>query len=331
MESEIRKVTAALGALLTALAVTPVAIRAAEPVATFSIVGYDAATGELGIAVQSKFFAVGSVVPWAKAGVGAIATQASANTTFGPKGLELLAAGNDPEETLKRLLAADDGRDRRQVGLVDARGRSVSYTGTECQPWAGGESGASFAAQGNILTGEEVVAGMARAYRETEGMLGEKLMRALEAGQAAGGDSRGMQSAAILIVKEKSGYGGFDDRYCDLRVDDHVAPIAELRRIFDMWKIQALVLEGYRKVEAGEFDAAIRIGEEAIGVDDGGESHYHLACYLSRAGKGPEALRRLAEAVKRDRALGPRAATDPDFEPLRGEAEFQRLTATEPR
>lgn len=326
MPRKIRTVSAALAALLSAVLFCAASAPAAQPVATFSIVGYDAETGELGVAVQSKFFAVGSVVPWARAGVGAIATQAFANTTYGPKGLELLAAGHDATATLELLLAEDEGREQRQVGIVDAKGQSVSFTGTECQPWAGGETGEHFAAQGNILTGADVVAAMARAYRETPGMLGEKLMSALEAGQAAGGDSRGMQSAAILIVKEGAGYAGFNDRYCDLRVDDHATPIAELRRIFDLWKIQALILEGYRDVEAGDFEAAVRAGEEAVRADDTGESHYHLACYLSRAGRKTEALKRLAEAVKRDPSLGARAATDPDLEPLRGEETFQRLT-----
>lgn len=329
MRCDKRKIAVAFAGILSAAALGPVSSPAAEPVATFSIVGHDAETGELGIAVQSKFFAVGSVVPWAKAGVGAIATQAFANTTFGPEGLVLLAAGHDPEDTLKQLLGNDEGRESRQVGIVDAEGRSASFTGEECQPWAGGETGEHFAAQGNILTGDEVVAEMARAFRETDGMLGEKLMRALEAGQAAGGDSRGMQSAALLIVKEGAGYAGFNDRYCDLRVDDHVAPIAELRRIFSLWKVQALVLEGYRKVEAGDFEAAIRAGREAIGLDNSGESHYHLACYLSRAGNARSALQRLAEAVTRDPTLGPRAATDPDFEPLREDEDFRRLTGAD--
>ena len=302
--------------------------RAAEPIATFSIVGYDPETHELGVCVQSKFFAVGSVVPWAKAGVGAIATQAAGNTTFGPKGLELLAAGRSPEETLKLLLADDEGRERRQVGIVDAQGRSATYTGKECQPWAGGVTGPSFSAQGNILVSEATVAAMAKAFQETKGMLGEKLLRAIEAGQVAGGDSRGMQSAAIYIVKEKGGYGGFNDRYCDLRVDDSTQPIKELRRIFDLWKIQALILEGYQKVEAGDFAAAIQLGEEAVKLDPkSGEPQYHLACYLSRAGKKAEALAMIETAAKLDPALGTRAATDTDLAPLKDEPKFQALTA----
>lgn len=300
---------------------------AAESIATFSIVGYDPETHELGVCVQSKFFAVGSVVPWAKAGVGAIATQAFGNTTFGPKGLELLAAGKSPEETMKLLLADDEGHERRQVGIVDAQGRSATYTGKECQPWAGGVSGPNFSAQGNILVSEATVAAMAKAFQGTKGMLGEKLMSAIEAGQAAGGDSRGMQSAAIYIVKEKGGYGGFNDRYCDLRVDDSKQPIQELRRVFDLWKIQALILEGYQKVEAGDFNAAIALGQEALKLDPKtGEPQYHLACYLSRAGKKAEALAMIEAAAKLDPALGTRAATDSDLTPLKDEPRFKALT-----
>jgi uncharacterized Ntn-hydrolase superfamily protein len=301
-------------------------VSAAEPIATFSIVGYDPETGELGVAVQSKFFAVGSVVPYAKAGVGAVATQAFGNTTFGPLGLELLAKGLSPQATLDSLVAPDEGRERRQVGIIDAKGNAVSFTGKECQAWAGGKTGKNYAAQGNILVSEATVNAMAKAFESTKGMLGEKLMRALEEGQKAGGDSRGMQSAAILIVKEKSGYGGFNDRYCDLRVDDHTEPIRELRRIFDMWKVQALILEGYRYVESSEFDRAYQAGKEALalgGTD--GQAEYHMACYLSRGGKSEEALEMLSAAVKKDAGLAKNAQGDPDFEPLRKDARFTKL------
>ncbi len=301
---------------------------AAEPVATFSIVGYDPSTAELGIAVQSKFFAVGAVVPWAKAGVGAIATQASANTTYGPRGLALLQAGLSPQETLDSLLATDTGRDRRQVGIVDARGRVAAHTGSECMAWAGHRTGANFTAQGNILVSEETVAAMTRAFEETEGMLGEKLMRAIEEGQKAGGDSRGVQSAAILIVREGAGYGGHNDRYCDLRVDDHTDPIGELRRIFDLWKWDALILEGYTLCDRKEWERAFAAGAKTIAMRPAeGESHYHPACYYSKAGRRAEALAHLGRAVMLDPTLGSRARQDPDFEPLWNDPEFLELTA----
>ena len=203
-------------------------------VATFSIVAYDPETKELGIAVQSKFIAVGAVVPWAKAGVGAVATQSYANTTFGPKGLELLEKGEKPDDVLVKLLEADRGREHRQVGLVDAKGRSATFTGKKCNAWAGGIAEENFCCQGNILAGEDVVKNMAKAFKEGKGDLGDRLIAALQAGQEAGGDTRGMQSAALLIVREGWGYAGFNDRYRDLRVDDHAEPIKELKRVYDL-------------------------------------------------------------------------------------------------
>jgi len=312
-----------------AVFLAPAPARAANPVATFSIVGCDPEAGELGIAVQSKFFAVGSVVPWAKAGVGAIATQAFANTTFGPLGLSLLENGGRPVTVLRAMLDSDGGRAQRQVGIVDAHGESAAHTGDECQPWAGHVTGENFSAQGNILVGKATVQAMADTFRKTDGMLAEKLMSALEAGQAAGGDSRGMQSAAILVVKAGAGYGGFNDRYCDLRVDDHERPIAELRRIFGMWKINALIQHGYVLVEHGDFEAAYRAGREAVALDgETGEPNYHLACYYSRGGRSEDALAELANAVARDASLGKRAATDTDLTPLRDDPRFRALTGS---
>ncbi len=206
------------------------------PVATFSIVGYDAESGQLGIAVQSKFFAVGAVVPWAEAGVGAIATQSWANTTYGPNGLKLLKSGLSAEQTLERLIADDPGHATRQVGIVDAKGNVANYTGDECNEWAGAVSGEHYTAQGNILAGEDVVKAMGKAYEETEGELADKLMAALFAGQDKGGDTRGQQSAALLVVQEGRGYGGFNDRYIDLRIDDAEEPIEELQRLLELHK-----------------------------------------------------------------------------------------------
>jgi uncharacterized Ntn-hydrolase superfamily protein len=205
-----------------------------EIVATFSIVGFDPETDSLGVAVQSKFLAVGSVVPWARAGVGAVATQAMANYNYGPRGLELMARGETADETVERLTSADEDREHRQVGAVDARGRAATFTGSECFEWAGGVTGENFAAQGNILVGGETVEAMARTYTETQGDLATRLLSSLDAGQAAGGDSRGKQSAALLVVREGGGYGGDNDRVVDLRVDDHPDPIGELVRIRDL-------------------------------------------------------------------------------------------------
>jgi uncharacterized Ntn-hydrolase superfamily protein len=204
---------------------------------TFSIVARDPATGDLGIAVQSKFLAVGAVVPWAKAGVGAVATQAWANTSFGPDGLAAMSAGLSPQETLARLVASDPGSAHRQVGVVDAWGQSATFTGSQCMHWAGGRTGPGFACQGNILVGEATVAAMAETFERTAGGLWDRLVAALAAGQAAGGDSRGQQSAALLVVREGGGYAGRNDRFVDLRVDDHPEPIEELRRLLDLHKL----------------------------------------------------------------------------------------------
>ena len=204
---------------------------------TFSIVGCDTTTGELGVAVQSKFIAVGSVVPWARAGIGAVATQSLANTAYGPEGLRLLGEGLAPRDVIERLTAADARRADRQVGGVDAQGHAATYTGEGCTAWAGGRVGDGYAAQGNILVSAATVDAMAETFEITGGSLTDRLLTALEAGQEAGGDRRGQQSAALLVVREGAGYGGYNDRYLDLRVDEHPAPIAELRRIVALYTL----------------------------------------------------------------------------------------------
>lgn len=204
---------------------------------TFSIVARDPQTGELGVAVESKFLAVGVVVPWAKAGIGAIATQAWANTTYGPRGLELLASGLSARETLTQLTGEDTGQADRQVGIIGVSGEPATFTGDQCFPWAGGHVGKHYTCQGNILVSEETVLSMARTFEQTPGRLCDRLVAALAAGQAAGGDSRGQQSAALLVVREGAGYGGFNDRFIDLRVDDHPHPIEELYRILQLHKL----------------------------------------------------------------------------------------------
>jgi uncharacterized Ntn-hydrolase superfamily protein len=203
-------------------------------IATFSIVAFDPETEALGVAVQSKFLAVGSVVPWARAGVGAVATQAMANYNYGPRGLGLMERGRSGEETVEDLITSDDDREHRQLGVVDARGRAATFTGRECFEWAGGLTGVHYAAQGNILVGRETVEAMAKTFEGAGGDLAGRLLAALDAGQEAGGDSRGKQSAALLVVREGGGYGGDNDRVVDLRVDDHPEPIKELIRIRDL-------------------------------------------------------------------------------------------------
>lgn len=207
---------------------------------TFSIVAFDPAASpspEWGVAVASKFLAVGSCVPWARAGVGAIATQALANVTYGPDGLTLLARGEDADAVVASLTGADEGSQHRQLGVVDSSGRAASYTGSGCYDWAGGVTGEGFCCQGNILTGRDVLSAMAAAFESTDGELATRLLAALEAGDAAGGDSRGRQSAALLVVREGGGYDGGNDLAVDLRVDDHPLPIPELQRLFDVHRM----------------------------------------------------------------------------------------------
>ncbi|MGC8874805.1 MAG: DUF1028 domain-containing protein [Chloroflexia bacterium] len=204
---------------------------------TFSIVAFDPATGDLGVAVQSKFLAVGAYVPSARAGVGAIATQAYSNLSYGPRGLELLAQGLSAPEVVERLLADDPLREQRQLGIVDARGQAAAFTGKECFSWAGHLVGQGYCCQGNILVGEETVQAMAETFQRAQGELAERLLAALTAGQEAGGDRRGQQSAALLVVRASGGYGGTSDRYIDLRVDDHPRPIEELRRLLHLHRI----------------------------------------------------------------------------------------------
>jgi uncharacterized Ntn-hydrolase superfamily protein len=201
---------------------------------TFSIVGYDPQAQEWGVAVQSKFLCVGAVVPWAKAGAGAVATQSYANTSYGPDGLALMSQGLSAQDALDQLIGLDEERARRQVGLVDAVGGAATFTGDGCHAWAGGLTGTYYAVQGNILVSGATVESMAGAFEMAKGELADRLVAALAAGQAAGGDRRGQQSAAVLVVRDQGGYGGFNDRYLDLRVDDDPAPIERLQALVDL-------------------------------------------------------------------------------------------------
>ncbi len=219
--------------------------------ATFSLAGFDPETGELGIAVQSKFLAAGAIVPHIKFGVGAVATQALANPAYGPRGLELLERGLSPQETVEQLIQEDEASDQRQVGIIDADGRSATFTGKNCLEWAGGTAGENFAAQGNILVNRETVTALAETFQNEQGRLADRLLAALEAADRAGGDRRGKQSAALLVYKEKGGYGGLTDKFIDLRVDDHPEPIirlAELLELFDLYfserDVEMLELKG---------------------------------------------------------------------------------------
>jgi uncharacterized Ntn-hydrolase superfamily protein len=209
---------------------------AAAQVATFSIVAYDPVNADWGVAVASRYFSVGSVVPWAEAGVGAIATQANVNVGYGPRGLELLRQGRTAKEVLAQLMAEDkfDGKDGRQVAIIDAKGNIAAYTGPNAPNWAGDHQGKTWSAQGNILVGPQVVDAIGRAFDATEGELAERLYAALKAGDDAGGDSRGKQSASMLVVRKQGGRNTNNDRYIYINVDDHPNPLAELRRLLDL-------------------------------------------------------------------------------------------------
>ncbi|MDH4212323.1 MAG: DUF1028 domain-containing protein [Candidatus Thorarchaeota archaeon] len=233
---------------------------------TFSVVARDPSNGDFGIIVQSKFPAVGSVVPWAKAEIGAIATQAWANVSYGPRGLDYLAAGKSASKTLRILLKNDSGAQHRQIGIVDQKGHVAAHTGNECKSWAGHHIGEGFACQGNILAGEDVVANMAIAFEGTEGDLIDKLFAALSAGQAAGGDRRGMQSAAILVVRKEGGYEGGNDRYVDVRVDEHPSPIKELERIFKIYDMTLLSRENPSNLKPIEGVLSVQIQQALVSL-----------------------------------------------------------------
>jgi len=207
----------------------------ARPViATYSIVACDLDAQQWGVSVQSKFLSVGSVVPWAEPHVGAIATQAYANPRYGPNGLQLLREGLSAQEVVDRLTGEDEGRDQRQLGVVDGEGNAATYTGRECMDWAGGRTGANYAAQGNILVSAETVDALAETFESSTGSLASRLIDCLAAAQAAGGDSRGQQSSALLVVQRDGGYAGLSDVVVELRVEDHERPIEELRRIYTL-------------------------------------------------------------------------------------------------
>jgi uncharacterized Ntn-hydrolase superfamily protein len=291
---------------------------------TFSIVAADPATGEVGVAVASRFFAVGSVVPYARAGVGAVATQASANTAYGPGALELLARGASPSEALAILTRADSGQGQRQAGVVAADGSAATFTGPGCNAWAGGRSGPGYAVQGNILTGEPVVAAMEQAFLASAGKpLAERLYAALAAGDAAGGDSRGKQSAVLLVSRAGGGYGAFDDRAIDIRVDDHKEPIVELGRLVGLALVNDLWNRGWAAFRNGQRGEDLKWQEmtlaraEATRAEILPEVLYDTAVIRLANGDLPGARAALARALSLNPKLAQQAAADTDLAGLR--------------
>ncbi|HYG69239.1 MAG TPA: DUF1028 domain-containing protein, partial [Anaeromyxobacteraceae bacterium] len=248
------------------------------------------------------------------------------NTTFGPEGLALLASGKPPGLVLDQLLAKDEGRDRRQVGIVSASGASATFTGPGTTPWAGGRSGPDYAIQGNILAGEQVVVEMERAFLAAKGSLAERLYAALLAGEKAGGDSRGKQSAALLVVRPKGGYGGFDDRAIDVRVDDHPEPFVELGRLLEYARMNDAWNQGWAAFLDKRFPEALAAQERAARLaPQNGEVIYDLAVIRLAAGHRPEALEALAKALRLNPKLKAQAVKDGDLAALKGDPAFEKL------
>lgn len=231
---------------------------------TFSIAAYDLTNRDLGVAVQSKYFSVGSVVPWAEAEVGAIATQAVSNPSYGPEGLRLLRQGLSVKDVVETLTRTDRDSENRQVGVVDSKGDSAAHTGSKCIPWAGALTGRNYSIQGNIIESEDVVVAMADAFENVGGELAEKLMASLEAGQSAGGDARGVQSAALLVVRKGRGRAGFGDRYVDLRVEDHINPLEELRRLLNLHFSFSLALESHALIDSNRAKEGVQVALRAV-------------------------------------------------------------------
>ena len=316
--------------ILATIAITSVQAEQAKDdlneIHTFSIVARDSAAGELGVAVASRFFAVGSVVPWAKADVGAIATQAYANTTFGWRGLDYLEQGFTPQQTIDELLGSDNDPQQRQVGIVSANGQSATYTGEGCLSWAGGRSGPNYAVQGNILAGEAVVTGMEKAFLETRGTLADRMYAALLAGEAAGGDSRGKQSAAMLVVKKGAGYGGFTDRAIDIRVDDSPEPFIELGRLLKLAEVNYSWNDAWTLFTKKEYQKALEPMERAAHMaPENAEVQYDLAVIRLGAGDTKGALSALKLALRLNPKLTMQAAKDDDLQALRDNPEFQKI------
>jgi len=320
-----KPLAAILSTLLVGAALAPAPAGAEPPrPATFSIVAADPEAGEVGVAVASRFFAVGSVVPWARAGAGGVATQSNTNTTFGPRGLDLLERGVGPQDTLDVLLKSDPGRDGRQVGVVAMDGRSATYTGTGCTAWAGGRAGPGYAVQGNILAGEAVVAALEKGFLDTRGRpLAERLLAALVAGDAAGGDRRGHQSAALLVARDRGGYNGFTDRAIDVRVDDHPDPIAEIARLTRLGMVNDSWNRGWTAYTGGQFGEALRWQRQTVAMATERtpallpEVLYDLAVILQANGAGDEAVATLSRAFSLNPRLRDQALQDKDLAPLR--------------
>ena len=320
--------------LLVAIALPAIVVAQPAPVpdedpdylATFSIIGRDPATGELGMGVQSKAFGAGNRAMHAKGGLVIIAHQAAANPMYGGIGIELLQAGYSPQEALDMMVASDDGRDRRQVAILDIEGRTAAWTGEGTSAWAGHTCGVDYCAQGNIIAGPQVVEAMAESFEGSTGTLAERLMDALDAAQAAGGDVRGMQSGAILVVKERAG-GGYSDRVVDIRVDDHDAPLAELRRVLNVYRSGMMLRDAAARRRDGDLAQALQIATAARDTSPENDNAWvTIAEIYLDMGREADAFVALERAVELNPGRRNTLPTDRDFESVHDHPEFRRIT-----
>ncbi|WP_423925075.1 DUF1028 domain-containing protein [Candidatus Palauibacter sp.] len=292
---------------------------------TFSIIGRDPDTGQLGMGVQSKAFGAGNRAMHAKGGLVIIAHQAAANPMYGAIGIELLQAGYSPEEALEIMVASDEGRDRRQVSILDQEGRTAAWTGTGASDWKGHRCGVNYCAQGNILTGPEVVAAMAASFEASAGTLAERLMDALDAAQAAGGDVRGMQSGAILVVAPRVN-GGYSDRVVDIRVDDHDEPLVEMRRVLNVYRSGRMLREAGQMRRDGDLEGAEALAREASRTSPGNDNVWvSLASMLLELGREDDAFEALERAVELNPGRRRTLPRDDAFEGVRDDPRFLRI------
>lgn len=293
--------------------------------ATFSIIALDRSTGELGMGVQSKAFGAGNRAMTAMGGVAIVAHQASANPMYGPMAIELIERGYTPEEALDQLVRSDEGRDRRQNAIIDIRGRTAAWTGSGASDWKGHHCGIDYCAQGNILAGPEVVDAMVASIESSSGPLAERLMDALDAAQEAGGDARGMQSGAILVVAPRV-RGGFSDRVVDIRVDDHREPLAELRRILDLQRSGEIIRTIGPLLRAGDLAGAREAAEEARDKSPGNDNAWvALANVQLRSGDRDGALASLGRAVELNPGRRTTLPRDGNFESIHDDPDFLRI------
>ncbi len=306
-------------------AIDPSSDYSDDYLATFSIIALDRATGQLGMGVQSKAFGAGNRAMTAKGGVAIIAHQASANPMYGPMSIDLIERGYSPEEALDQLVRGDEGRDRRQNAIIDIDGRTAAWTGEGTNAWAGHRCGVDYCAQGNILAGAQVVDAMVASFESSSGPLAERLMDALDAAQAAGGDARGMQSGAILVVAPRV-RGAFHDRVVDIRVDDHRTPLMELRRILDLQRSGEMLRDLNAMIEAGDLDGALGRARAAVAKSpENDNAHVALASVLLRSGDRDAAMISLRTAVELNPGRRTTLPRDRNFAELHNDSDFLRL------